>query len=280
MSKLIKYINETMSIVNKYQIKAAEETAESIKNWRRGKMITKHIVSFSGGKDSTAMLLKMIENNMQIDEIIFCDTSVEFPQMYNHIEKVEKYIGRNITKLKAPNDFEYYMLEHIKTKGKSKGEKGYGWPDFRNRWCTYLLKQQVINKYLKQYEGFEIVEYIGIALDEIARAGKKKKGSILKYPLIELGMTEQMALDYCYSKGFYWEGLYEKFDRVSCYLCPLQRISELKIIYNEYPDLWNKMKELDRKAINLYERKFRPDYSIEELEIKFKSKINPLFKIN
>ena len=24
----------------------------------------KHIVSFSGGKDSTAMLLKMIENNM------------------------------------------------------------------------------------------------------------------------------------------------------------------------------------------------------------------------
>ena len=37
MRRLIKYINETMSIVNRYQIKAAEETAESIKNWRRGK---------------------------------------------------------------------------------------------------------------------------------------------------------------------------------------------------------------------------------------------------
>lgn len=37
MKKLIKYINETMLIINKYQIKAAEEMAESIKNWRRGK---------------------------------------------------------------------------------------------------------------------------------------------------------------------------------------------------------------------------------------------------
>lgn len=45
----------------------------------------KHIVSFSGGKDSTAMLLKMIENNMQIDDIIFLDTTVEFPEMYEHI---------------------------------------------------------------------------------------------------------------------------------------------------------------------------------------------------
>ena len=63
--------------------------------WRK----IKHIVSFSGGKDSTAMLLMMIENN-KIDEIIFLDTTVEFPQMYEHIEKVEKYIGRD-NKLRA-----------------------------------------------------------------------------------------------------------------------------------------------------------------------------------
>ena len=33
----------------------------------------KHIVNFSGGKDSTAMLLRMLEENMQVDEIIFCN---------------------------------------------------------------------------------------------------------------------------------------------------------------------------------------------------------------
>ena len=52
-----------------------------------------HIISFSGGKDSTAMLLMMLERKMPIDEIIFCDTGKEFPQMYDHIEKVQKYIG-------------------------------------------------------------------------------------------------------------------------------------------------------------------------------------------
>lgn len=52
----------------------------------------KHIVSFSGGKDSTAMLLKMLENNMQIDEIIYCDTGKDFPQMYEHIKQVKQYI--------------------------------------------------------------------------------------------------------------------------------------------------------------------------------------------
>ena len=81
-------------------------------------------MSFSGGKDSTAMLLRMIEENMKIDEIIFLDTGVEFPEMYNHIKQVEEYIGRPITKLKDEHSFEYYMLEHVKTRGKNKGQKG------------------------------------------------------------------------------------------------------------------------------------------------------------
>ena len=53
-----------------------------------------HIVSLSGGKDSTAMLLRMIEEGWPIDIILFCDTGREFDAMYQHIDKVEKYIGR------------------------------------------------------------------------------------------------------------------------------------------------------------------------------------------
>jgi len=41
-----------------------------------------NIVSFSGGKDSTAMLLRMIELDMSIDKIIFVDTGLEFPELY------------------------------------------------------------------------------------------------------------------------------------------------------------------------------------------------------
>ena len=60
-----------------------------------------HLVSFSGGKDSTAMLLGMLERGMQIDCILFCDTGLEFPEMYDHIAKLEKDTGMPITRVRA-----------------------------------------------------------------------------------------------------------------------------------------------------------------------------------
>lgn len=222
-----------------------------------------HIVSFSGGKDSTAMLLFMLENSMQVDEIIFLDTGVEFPQMYEHIKQVEEYIGRPITKLKSDKSFEYYMFDHVKTKGKNKGQKGYSWSDFRNRWCTSNLKKQVIKKYLKKYKDYNIIEYHGMAYDEPKRI---KDNPNIKYPLFDNKMTEADALQYCYDRGFYWSGLYEKFHRLSCYLCPLKSLGELKIIWKDFSELWAIMKDYDSRTY----RKFRADYSIVELEEKFK----------
>ena len=81
-----------------------------------------NVVQFSGGKDSTAMLLMMLEKNMPIDDIIFCDTGKEFPQIYEHIEKVNKYIGGGITVLRAEKTYDYYMFDHVKTRGKNKGK--------------------------------------------------------------------------------------------------------------------------------------------------------------
>lgn len=209
------------------------------------------------------MLLKMIEENYRIDEIIFLDTGVEFPAMYTHIQQVEKYIGRTITKLKDEKSFEYYMLEHEKTKGKNKGQKGYSWSDFRNRWCTSNLKKKVINRYLKKYKDYTIIEYHGIAFDEPKRI---KDNPNIKYPLFDWHMTEKDALAYCYDRGFYWDGLYEKFHRLSCWCCPLKSIGELKVLYNEFPELWAKLREWDSKTY----RQFRADYSILDLEEKFK----------
>ena len=214
------------------------------------------------------MLLMMIENNIHIDEIIFLDTRMEFPQMYEHIKKVEKYINRSITVLKAENSFEYMMFDYVKTRGKNKGEKGYSWPDFRNRWCTSYLKKQVIKRYLKRYIDDEIIEFHGIAVDEGERLNKNKEKNV-RYPLAEWGITEKMALEYCYNKGFNWEGLYENFDRVSCWCCPLKNLKELKTLYSKYPELWEKLKRMDNRTY----RKFRSDYSVKELEDKFEKEI-------
>ena len=119
------------------------------------------MVSLSGGKDSTAMLLRLIEEKRPIDLILFCDTGLEFPQMYDHLKKLEQYIGRKITYLKAEHSFEYYFSEYMpKRKNPDLRQyKGNSWAGPHNRWCTGLLKTRVVQNYLKELkEDFEVVE--------------------------------------------------------------------------------------------------------------------------
>lgn len=216
-----------------------------------------NVVSFSGGKDSTAMLLHMLELGMPIDEIIFCDTGVEFPQMYKHIDKVEKYIGRAITRLKAKHDYRYMLLEYeIKARDGSI-KKGYSFTDMWGRWCTSYFKRDIVKRYLKGKGNF--VQYIGIAADEPKRIHDDV------YPLVEWGWTEADCLRYCYDKGFDWGGLYDIFNRVSCWCCPLQNLNSLRALRRNFPKLWATLLDWQHKTW----RKFRADYSVDELEARF-----------
>ena len=36
------------------------------------------------------MLLRMLEEGMPVDEILFCNTGMEFPQMCRHLEMMER----------------------------------------------------------------------------------------------------------------------------------------------------------------------------------------------
>ena len=206
-----------------------------------------NIVSFSGGKDSTAMLLMLIEKRVPIDEIIFCDTGKEFPDMLEHINSVEKYIGRRITRLKSDESFDFIFLEKRRTKGKYVGERGYGWPSATKRWCTGSLKTQPFKKYVNKKYGNSYILFIGLAVDEQKRVSRNKDERI-KYPLVDWGITEKQALSYCYKRGFTWNGLYERFKRVSCYLCPLQSKKDWLCLKQHYPELFMDAIILDRQS--------------------------------
>ena len=221
-----------------------------------------HVVSLSGGKDSTAMLLRMLEEGWPVDLILFCDTGLEFEEMYHHIEKLEQYIGKPITWLKAEKPFEFYFLEHNpKRKNQALADKkGFSWAGPRNRWCTAILKTRLIDRYLKNLEKeHEIIQYIGIAADEPQRVRE------LCYPLVEWGMTEADCLAYCKDRGFDWDGLYDIFTRVSCWCCPLQSYDELRKLRKHFPEKWEQLRKWDR----LTWRTFVKHYSVEQLEIRF-----------
>jgi 3'-phosphoadenosine 5'-phosphosulfate sulfotransferase (PAPS reductase)/FAD synthetase len=235
------------------------------------------VVSFSGGKDSTAMLLRMIELGEHIDEVVCCDTYKEFPAMYRHIEKVKKVVedaGIKFTMLKADKSFDYFMFNHeIKPRKGNVSRVGYSWADSRSRWCTTLLKISVIDRYFKNLQKqCNVIQCVGIAADESYRLDRKNnQQENMRHPLVKWGWVEDDCLKYCYSKGYDWEGLYEIFKkegrtaRISCWCCPLQSLEDLRKLRKHFPDLWDELKDMDARTW----RQFRADYSVEDLEKRF-----------
>ena len=117
-----------------------------------------HAVALSGGKDSSYLLLRMIELDMPIDAVISADTGMEFPEMYDHLAKLDDHLyrerGIHITTLRHPKGFEYLMFDEPKQKPSALERRarlgitpyGNGWPGIRVRWCTGQLKTHLISK--------------------------------------------------------------------------------------------------------------------------------------
>jgi 3'-phosphoadenosine 5'-phosphosulfate sulfotransferase (PAPS reductase)/FAD synthetase len=216
------------------------------------------------------MLLMMLERNEPIHSAVFFDTGWEFPEMIEHIDKLEKYTGVEVVSLKHKEAFDYILSEKpIKAKsGELKGKiyrNGHGWPSAMRRWCT-RWKVTAISKYQKQQKDF--ASCIGFAADEAKRVPvKQNKKWQERYPLIEWDVSEKEALQYCYDHGFDWGGLYDLFGRVSCFCCPLQRVGELKNLRKHRPELWRRMLEMD-EAIKP-NRGFKGYKTVEDFDRRF-----------
>lgn len=239
-----------------------------------------HAVSLSGGKDSTAMLLLMIERGLPIDMVLTADTGMEFPEMYEHLAKLDEHLykhrGLHITTLRHPKGFEWLMFEEPKQRQRSLENRaklgvvpyGNGWPGIRVRWCTGQLKTHLISKEVNRLKGeYNAVNYIGIAADEAKRCKKER------YPLVEWNITEAQALKICYDRGFDFGGLYEIYHRASCWCCPFQRIDELRKLRQHHPALWQKLLDMDKRAIAQFGDsplgRFKDNWSVERLDRRF-----------
>ena len=239
-----------------------------------------HAVSLSGGKDSSYLLLQMIERDMPIDAVLSADTGMEFPEMYDHLQKLDDLLlrerGIHITTLRHPKGFEWLMFDEPKQKPKTLENRarlgippcGNGWPGIRVRWCTGQLKTHLISKEVNRLKREKnALHYIGIAADEAWRC----KGE--QYPLVDWGITEAQALRGCYDRGFDFGGLYRIYHRASCWCCPFQRIDERRKLRRHHPELWAKLLDLDRRARAQFGPgplgQFKKNWSVDRLEERF-----------
>jgi len=250
---------------------------------KAGKMEAFTCVALSGGKDSSALLLLMIEKGMPIDAVIWADTGMDFPEMEAHIAKLDDHLyrerGIRITTLRHPKGFEYLMFDIPLQQQRAIARRiamgvppqGYGWPGTRVRWCTGQLKTHLINKEINRLkQGRNSISCIGIAADEAHRC---KDDPHKRYPLVEWGITEVQTLQVCYHRGFDFGGLYEIYHRASCWNCPLQRIEELRKLRHHHPELWARLLDMDNRARAQFGPgplgQFKRNWSVERLEERF-----------
>lgn len=206
----------------------------------------KHIVHLSGGRNSTAMLLKMIELKYKIDEIkYFFPGTWEWEEIANHIYKLQDYIGKKISILHPQKDFDFLFAKRELTKGPRTGQKGYGWPSWINRWCT----GEKIKALQKNIDPKNTILYVGLSTDTAHRQKHFiKHKTIAKFPLISWGYDNKKSLQYCLKKGFDWDGLYNRFQNTHCWCCPFQTIDSLRTLRKYYPGKWRILNQMDHRS--------------------------------
>lgn len=204
----------------------------------------RHVLGISGGKDSAALAIYIKDHHPEIHqkiEYFFTDTGAELKEIYDFLDKLEAYLGKEITRLSSGKPFEHWLAVH----------DGF-LPSPRQRWCTQLLK-------IKPFEAFvkddPVISYIGIRADENREGYISHKETIKAvFPFIEDGLVRddifQILEDSVGVPEYYkWRS------RSGCFFCFFQRQDEWLGLKRNHPVLFEKAKSFEKRERTKYDYK-------------------------
>ncbi|RQD76859.1 MAG: phosphoadenosine phosphosulfate reductase [Halanaerobium sp. MSAO_Bac5] len=206
-----------------------------------------HIVSFSGGKDSTVtsdLVIRALKTHKIMH--IFGDTSLEFPTTYEYIEKLKRQT--NSPPFMVAKD--YQAIGENKDKKFFDLSKEFGPPSRVVSWCCTIFKTGPIGNLFRNIaEDSEIFTYYGIRRNESSNRSNYDK--ISRSPKIIKQMVGSPIIDwkdidiwlYLLTRNIDFNEAYRYgFTRVGCLYCPNNsKWSEflLKIFFPDYSNKWN-----------------------------------------
>lgn len=208
------------------------------------------IVSWSGGKDSTATIVLAHEHNMPIDLIVIClvwfdkerKIYAEYPEViewiFNTAIPLFESWGYKVKVLESERDYMYWF-NHIITKSAHEERIGKisGW--LIGGMCA-MNREKVtpIKKFLKSLN-CEYEQYLGIAADEqkrLERVHNKNQISLLEKYGINERDTYKILKPYNLVSP-----TYQFADRGGCWFCPNQKIKEFAYLKTQHPELWDEL---------------------------------------
>lgn len=186
-----------------------------------------HIVPVSGGKDSTALALRLRELHPEIDyKYVITPTGDELPEMFEHWDRLEKLIGCKLTRIHTHTleelIFDFMML-----------------PNFNSRWCTRLIKIEAIQEFYN--ENKPSIVYVGLRADETGREGNRlfDEDIIQLHPMQEWGWGIKEVFEYLDHKRVTIPR------RTDCGMCFYQRIDEWYSLWEQYPERFKKYEDYE-----------------------------------
>jgi 3'-phosphoadenosine 5'-phosphosulfate sulfotransferase (PAPS reductase)/FAD synthetase len=213
---------------------------------------TRHVLGLSGGKDSAALAIYIKDRHPDLHdkiEYFFSDTGAELKEVYEFLDKLEAYLGKEIARLSSGKDFDHWLSVY----------NGF-LPSAKQRWCTREMK-------IKPFEQFvgedRVITYIGIRADENREGYISQKDSIKAvFPFIEDGIV----LDDVFRLLRESVGIPEYYkwrSRSGCYFCFFQRQSEWLGLKRNHPKLFEQAKsyeERKRERFDWESGKSNPSY--------------------
>lgn len=212
----------------------------------------KHLVALSGGKDSSAMAIRLKEINPSVRyEYICTPTGDELPDMIKHWDNLEKILGQKI--IKITNKTLYDWINYYNAL-----------PNWRQRWCTRLLKIQPCLAFIKSLQVKPIL-YVGLRADEPERKGIYSENVLTKFPLREWGWKLEDVQNYLKSKSIRIP------NRTDCSLCFYQKVSEWFYLWRDNREFYNKGIMFEKKTGYTFRNPNNTKWgkSLEEMAEKF-----------
>ena len=200
-----------------------------------------HVVSVSGGKDSTATVLALREAGIEA-RYVFADTGWEHPCTYQHLDHLREALGITIAEVGFPGG----MRAKIRARA--------GFPGRLQRWCTQELKIKPLRAYhdaLQQGLGVETVCVVGIRAEESkARArfaeveDDDEWGGLVWRPILRWSIADVLAIHHRHGIGV--NPLYRQgHDRVGCWPCVMSGKEEIRLIADQDPAIIAEIERLE-----------------------------------